>query len=114
MLGLLAPNNDALTGWLSLVFLGAFLAGGYFYWVLYSIGARETGRRTKDFYFPTHRIKGDSRALGRDGWVILLKLLSPRWWGTLVRSTEWPGLLVVVLLLSTLMLGFVGAMAGIV
>lgn len=104
--GGLWPVDDAITEDYApiglAVVLIALAAGTVFYWVLYTVGARETGRSARDYMgFRLPRLRGSDNmfAIGAEAWSILLRSLDPRWWARVIRTTGWPfGLTAVVLL----------------
>jgi hypothetical protein len=73
-----------------LPFALAFGAGIALYVVLFRIAGRETGRSPFEFVFPMRRRPNEGwLAAGLDGWRVILKLVDPRWYALLVRTTEW-------------------------
>ena len=70
-------------------FAVVFAAGVLLYWMIFKVGGRELGRRPIEFLVPTRRPNEGFFAAGIDGWRVILKLLDPRWYALLVRSTVW-------------------------
>lgn len=94
------------------VFLVGMISCFAFYFVAYRIAARELGFSTASFLVPFTRDRHDHRSFwqrGRDGWLVLFKLIDPRWWhSTVARRSGWPVLLVD----AVMIVGLVAAVLG--
>ena len=108
--GLWPLGDDRDLGVLAFALVVAALAAGtVFYWTLYTVGARETGRRAREYmgwYRPRLRGPDSVFKIGQEGWGMLLKSLDPRWWSRVVRTTGWPVRITAAVLLGSLALSF--------
>jgi len=101
--------------WFVPVFVVSFASIAWFYWTLFSIAGRETGRSPWAYFgFRIPRLHGPDNvfAFGREGWSVLLKLLSPGWWAQVIRATGWPFALTAACLVGSLALVVVAALTG--
>jgi hypothetical protein len=74
------------------MFLGAFGAGIVLFWTIYSVAGRETGRTVWSFMgFRRPRLRGADSIWksGAEGWRVTFKLMDPRWYARVVRTTGW-------------------------
>lgn len=82
---------------------------------VYAILARETGRTTKQFFFPYWGSKAGERPPWRgasDMWRAQLRLMSPRWYMEVARATSWNPKLVASAFVVSLLIGFSGLAYG--
>jgi len=94
------------------MFFGGFAALLVFFWTVYSVAGRETGRSAWWYMgFRRPRLRGPDGIWrsGREGWGLTFKLMDPRWHARVVRTTGWNAVLTGGALLGAFVLAIVAA-----
>lgn len=79
-------------GWALGLFFVGFASGGLFYWTVFRIAGRTTGRSPWVYLgFRLPRFSGPDSAwkIATEGWRILFTIIDPRWHIRVIRAAGW-------------------------